>query len=196
MLRISAGRMKGRKLLPIPDQARDVRPSGARVREAIFDRLQGEVIEARTLDLFAGSGALAIEALSRGASAATVVERDPALVRRLFAQRDALALGGALTVVDREALTWLRDPLQRARRGPFDLVFLDPPYAAAAELCGGALALLAEGWLAPDADVVVEYGRHGGHSPVIARPEGYVLLAARVYGESSVDFLRWQAATG
>jgi len=196
MLRISAGRMKGRRLLPIPEKAREVRPSGARVREAIFDRLQAEVIEARTLDLFAGSGALAIEALSRGAAAATVVERDPALVRRLFAQRDALALGGALAVIEGDALTWLRDRTQLARRGPFDLVLLDPPYAAASELCSGALALLAEGWLAPGADVVVEYGRHGGRSPVITRPEGYVLLASRVHGESAVDFLRWQAPEG
>ncbi|HRI06740.1 MAG TPA: 16S rRNA (guanine(966)-N(2))-methyltransferase RsmD [Nannocystaceae bacterium] len=196
MQRISAGRFRGRKLLPIPEGALGVRPTGSRVREAIFDRLQDSVIGASVLDLFAGSGALAFEALSRGAKRAVLVERDPSLVRRLRSQIEALGAGAEAEVWAGEALTFLRDRGHRSRLGRFDLVLIDPPYAEAEALCGPALALLADGWLAPDADLVVEYARHRGRAPVIAHPRALEILAQRTYGETAVDFLRGPAAEG
>lgn len=196
MQRISAGRLRGRKLLPIPEGSLGVRPTGSRVREAIFDRLQDSVVGASVLDLFAGSGALAFEALSRGARRAVLVEWDPLLVRRLRAQIDALGVGAETALWAGEALTFLRDPGLRARFGGFDLVLLDPPYAEAEALAGPALALLADGWLAPGADLVVEYARHGGRAPVIAHPRSLEILAQRTYGETAVDFLRGPAAEG
>ena len=195
MQRISAGRLRGRKLLPIPEGSLGVRPTGSRVREAIFDRLQASVAGARVLDLFAGSGALAFEALSRGAARALLIERDPALARRLRAQIEALGLGGAASLRAGEALALLRGGAGGGE-GPFDLVFLDPPYAAAEALIGPALGLLAGGWLVPGADVVVEYARHGGRRPVIAAPDGYVSVAERAYGETAVEFLRWGDVAG
>lgn len=104
-----------------------VRPTTDRVREAIFNALHslGAVEGVRVLDLFAGSGALGVEALSRGAAAVTFVERDAAALRAVRANLDATGLAGpAATVVRADALRWLDgDP------GPFDVALLDPPYA-------------------------------------------------------------------
>ena len=81
MQRVVSGSLGGRKLLSLPRSVTDVRPSSARVRSAIFDRLQHEVVGARVLDLFAGSGALSIEAISRGAARAVMVEQQRELAR-------------------------------------------------------------------------------------------------------------------
>src|SRR5690606_23957800 len=95
--RISGGSLRGRVLRPLA-AAPGLRPTGARVREAIFDRLQHEIRGAAVLDLFAGSGALAFEALSRGARRATLVEHHPTIARNLLAQIRELALGERATV--------------------------------------------------------------------------------------------------
>jgi 16S rRNA (guanine966-N2)-methyltransferase len=139
-VRIVAGQWGGRRLVAPPGAA--TRPTSDRVREALFSIL-GPIEGAAVLDLFAGSGALGLEALSRGAERATFVDRAPAAIRAVRANLEAL--GATAQVHARDVRAFLRDA--RAAGGPYDLVFLDPPYRDAAGL-GPALELaplLAEG---------------------------------------------------
>ena len=143
-VRIIGGRWRGTKLA-VPDRP-GLRPSSDRVRETLFNWLMPVLPGARVLDLFAGTGALGLEALSRGAAHATLVERDPGLAAAL---RDAcVRLGAQATVVAQDALAWLA-----GQQATFDLVFLDPPFADG--LWEPALAAL-QPRLATDAWVYVE----------------------------------------
>jgi 16S rRNA (guanine(966)-N(2))-methyltransferase RsmD len=148
-MRVIAGELGGRRLAA-PRGAR-TRPTAERVREALFSML-GECAELRVLDLFAGSGALGIEALSRGAASATFVERSQPALAALRANVAALGLEGRARIVAGDALTALRTP------ATYDLVFLDPPYAAAATL-EDALARELPAVLAPSGRVVSESDR-------------------------------------
>lgn len=147
-VRVIGGRLRGSKLA-VPDRE-GLRPTPGRVRETLFDWLQPVVAGAHGLDLFAGSGALGIEALSRGAAAVVFVERDPALAAALRAnlarlQQDA----DAVRCTDALAL------LAEAPPRPCDLVFLDPPFAA--DLWTVVAARLEQSaWLAPHAWIYVE----------------------------------------
>ena len=153
-MRVVAGRLGGRRLRA--PRGRDTRPTSDRVREALFSML-GPLDGARVLDLFAGSGALGIEALSRGAASATLVERDPRAVAVMRANLEALALGSEEAhVVNGPAAAVLRDA---SRRGDtYDLVLLDPPYRDAATL-GRELSQALPAVLAPEARVVAESDR-------------------------------------
>jgi 16S rRNA (guanine966-N2)-methyltransferase len=150
-VRIVAGQWGGRRLAAPP--GRGTRPTADRVREALFSAL-GDIGGARVLDLFAGSGALGLEALSRGAAAATFVERDPKALEALRANVEAL--GAAAEIRRRDALQFLANAGTGARH--YDLALLDPPYDQAARLSdrlGEALGPL----LAPGARVVCESDR-------------------------------------
>jgi 16S rRNA (guanine966-N2)-methyltransferase len=123
-MRVVAGSARGRRLVAPP--GRDTRPTTDRVREAVFNALasMGAVRDARVVDLFAGSGALGIEALSRGAAHATFLDEDARAVRVVQQNLDALGLEDRSTVVRADVLRWLAgDP------GAFDLALCDPPYA-------------------------------------------------------------------
>ena len=149
-LRIIAGRWRGRRWrFPA---AEPIRPTPDRVRETLFNWLQGVVSGARCLDLYAGSGALGLEALSRGAASVVFVESDAAAARAL---RALLAEWGeeAGQVVHADALRFLARPA-----APFDLVFLDPPFGADL-LAQSCARLAAGGWLAPGARIYVEHAR-------------------------------------
>jgi 16S rRNA (guanine966-N2)-methyltransferase len=153
-VRVVAGRLGGRRLRA--PRGRDTRPTSDRVREALFSML-GSVEGERVLDLFAGSGALAIEALSRGAASATLVERDARAVGVRRANLEALGLGSdEAKVVHATAEAALRD----ASRGgdTYDLVLLDPPYRDATAW-GRELARALPAVLAPNARVVAESDR-------------------------------------
>jgi len=126
-VRIVAGEFRGRTIRAPAGRA--TRPTADRVREALFSVL-GPLDGERVLDLFAGSGALGIEALSRGAAAAVFVDSDPRAAEAV--RRNLESLGATAAVHRRDALAYLRS----AREGPFDLVFLDPPYSSASELAG------------------------------------------------------------
>lgn len=160
-VRIIAGHLRGSKL-PVPDRP-GLRPSSERVRETLFNWLQPWLHGARVLDLFAGTGALGFEAVSRGAAEALLVERDPELARSLREQAARLKVD-QVKVLAEDALSWLgRSPGQA-----FDLVFLDPPFAAG--LWEPAAAALAP-WLAPGALIYVECPRN----VVPSLPQGWTL---------------------
>jgi 16S rRNA (guanine966-N2)-methyltransferase len=151
-MRIVAGRFGGRRLRAPAGRA--TRPTSDRVREALFAILGARVAGAEALDLFAGSGALGLEALSRGAAAVTFVDSAAAAVR---AVRDNLAALGAAADVRREDALRFLDGAARASRH-YDLVFLDPPYRLAERL-GRPLSEALPAVLAPAAVVVAESDR-------------------------------------
>ncbi|HZT50703.1 MAG TPA: 16S rRNA (guanine(966)-N(2))-methyltransferase RsmD [Stellaceae bacterium] len=183
-MRIIAGKHRGRRLEAPPGLA--VRPTGERAREALFDILaHGRFAErpvyedARVLDAFAGTGALGLEALSRGARFATFLENDRAA--RAALQRNIAALGETP-----RAQVMAADALHPPRAsGPCDLVFLDPPYGE--PVAAPALtALAAAGWLAEAALIVVELAARASFAP----PPGFTLLETRRYGAAQLAFLR------
>jgi 16S rRNA (guanine966-N2)-methyltransferase len=153
----------------------DIRPTPDRVRETLFNWLQPRIVAARVLDLFAGSGALGLEALSRGAAHVTFVERD----RRAAAAIDSVVRDWKeqeATVVCTDALAWLDRP---AGAEPFDLVFLDPPYDSTL-LAEAAAAVARTGRLAPDARVYLE---RRAREPLSALPSTWKELRAGRAGE-------------
>jgi 16S rRNA (guanine966-N2)-methyltransferase len=172
-LRIIGGRHRGRKL-QFPAGV-EIRPTPDRVRETLFNWLQPRIDGARVLDLFAGSGALGLEALSRGAAHVTFLERD----RRASAAIEGLLKEwgeASAEVICGDALGWLR---RAAGAGPFDIVFLDPPYDA--ELLGdSALALAEGGRLAPEARIYLE---RRAREPLAALPASWQELRAGRAGE-------------
>ncbi|TPV96738.1 MAG: 16S rRNA (guanine(966)-N(2))-methyltransferase RsmD [Myxococcales bacterium FL481] len=184
MQRIIAGAHRGRRLLDLPASLQGVRPTGAKVRGAIFDRLQGDVLNANFLDLFAGSGAMSFEALSRGAARATLVERDKRVHRFLQRQIDTLGLGERCELVLADAQQFV----QRPRSGTYDLVFVDPPYAEPGLYAAVVEPLREGGWLAASATVVFERD-NANRDAVNLWPRGYELTAQRRYGQTAVDFL-------
>jgi 16S rRNA (guanine(966)-N(2))-methyltransferase RsmD len=149
-MRIIAGTLGGRRISAPSGTA--TRPTSDRVREALFSILGRRVVGARVLDLFAGSGALGIEALSRGAASAVFVDDAPAAVRAVRANLHGLEA----EVVRRDARSWLRTARDAALI--YDLVFLDPPYRQAPEL-GSVLAEPVAAVLAPGGLVVSECDR-------------------------------------
>jgi 16S rRNA (guanine966-N2)-methyltransferase len=149
-VRIIAGEWRGRRI-DIPEGTA-VRPTPDRVRETLFNWLREVIVGARCIDLYAGSGALGFEALSRGAAEAWFVEQNAALVAGLHAT--ASKLGAAPRIVARDAFAFLREPPSAI----FDVAFLDPPYSLAVE---PLLELLGR-WLAPRGLVYVERPRAEG----------------------------------
>lgn len=143
-VRLIGGRWRGTRL-PVAD-IDGLRPTPDRVRETVFNWLAPVLPGARVLDLFAGSGALGLESVSRGADSAVLVERDPGVVATLRALAGKLEGADAVEVVQADALQWLRS----AAPGRFDIAFLDPPFASDAlePALAGVLPLLAPGgWL-------------------------------------------------
>ena len=178
-VRIIAGDWRGRRI-SIPDGTA-VRPTPDRVRETVFNWLRDFVVGARCLDLYAGTGVLGFECLSRGAAEAWFVERDATLAEALHAT--ARLLGVTPHVVRRDSLAFLREP-PAAR---FDVVFLDPPYAQPLE----PLLELLPRWLAPQALVYVERPR-SGRLPAVPRAEW---LKKSHAGAVEYGLLRFEEAT-
>lgn len=178
-MRVIAGALGGRRLQA--PRGRATRPTSDRVREALFAML-GEVGGASVLDLFAGTGALGIEALSRGAARSVFVERDAAALRVLRANLAALAIVPALAEVRRaDALGALQSA--RAAEETYDLVFIDPPYVQAHDW-GPRLSAILPTLLRPAARVVVESHRR---SPLELELE---VLQQRRYGDTSITIHR------
>ncbi|HMD63765.1 MAG TPA: 16S rRNA (guanine(966)-N(2))-methyltransferase RsmD [Stellaceae bacterium] len=190
-MRIVAGRHRGRRLLVLPGGT--VRPTSDRAREALFNilshgRLAAEGIPfagAAVLDAFAGTGALGLEALSRGAAEAVFIEHDREALAILRENIAALGENARARIVSGDATRPPRAPSSCA------LVFLDPPYRSG--LAAGALAALdAAGWLAPEALAVVELAAR----EELLVPVGFTLIDQRVYGAARLVFLRPERTAG
>ena len=178
-IRIIGGRHRGRKLrfADLPG----LRPTGDRMRETLFNWLQPRIAGARCLDLFAGSGALGLEAVSRGAGKVVMVDRAHQVVRQLRENVELLGLDNTV-VVQANGIEWLSSSAQ-----PFDIVFLDPPFAD--RLLPLSLRLLAEGgWLAAGARVYLENDA-GQRLPGL--PEQLVLEKSKRMGQVVFGLARW-----
>lgn len=181
-MRIVGGRLGGRRLAA--PRGHGTRPTAERVREAIASALEarGLIDGSLVLDLFAGTGALAFEALSRGAARAVLIDRDPKLVRAIRESARALGLDEVVSALaldlEREVSSWLsRLPDER-----FDLVFLDPPYARIAVVTSVLAALWESGKLSPGAALVIEHARR--EPPAL--PSGFCEAASYRYGDTAV----------
>lgn len=189
-MRIIAGEYRGRPLKA--PKGSGTRPTTDRVREALFSALasaRGGLDGAVVLDAFAGSGALSFEALSRGAAAAHLFERDRSALAALSGNAKALGLSSARARIHRTDV--LKNPPVHAHP-PFDLVFLDPPYAYEAADALGMVAQLAEaGALAPGVLVVYEHGADScDAADAAASNAGLALASRKKYGDTVVDILR------
>src|SRR6478752_1949952 len=182
-MRVVGGRLKGRNLAA--PSSREIRPTADRLRESVFNILvhayDDPIEDARVLDLFAGTGALGIEAVSRGAKFALFIDNGAEARALLRNNVEALALGGVTKVYRRDAADLgPAHPMQ-----PFSLAFLDPPYGKG--LAQKALASLREGgWLTPGALLVVEEAT----AAVFAAPEGFQELERRAYDDTEFVFLK------
>jgi 16S rRNA (guanine966-N2)-methyltransferase len=183
-LRVIAGVAGGLSLVAPKGGA--ARPTTDRVKESLFGALGPDrLVDASVLDLYAGSGALAIEALSRGAARAVLVERDHGAVTAIRRNLATTRLRGQARVQASTVATFLagKPPAER----PFDLVFVDPPYAVTTGELGRALTGLDRtGWLEEGAAVVVERATGAGPAPA---PEAWKATWERAYGDTLVTVL-------
>ena len=186
MTRIIGGTVGGRRIRA-PEGA-GTRPTSDRVREALFSAVEsalGTLHGLRFLDLYAGSGAVGLDARSRGASAVTLVEQDRRAAAVESGNTRSLGLGDVEVV---------RLPVARFLDGraegtsPFDVAFLDPPYALADAAVQADLEALGRGWLAPGALVVLERSSRGSEP---AWPAGYEPLRVKRYGETALAYATW-----
>ena len=177
-MRIIAGAFKGRRLAPVKGR---IRPTAAKVREAVFSILGTAVGGLRVLDLFAGTGALGIEALSRGAAVAVFVEDHPESLKVLRRNLEDLGLADRTTVWPLPVTTALKKLAGRGER--FGLAFLDPPYGGGA--AAALLALASLSLLTPGARVVVEHSRRESLPEACG---GLTRLTVRRYGDTQVAF--------
>ncbi len=188
-MRIVGGKFRGRRLAT--PRGRAIRPTSDRVREALFDILQhgtranlGLVLpqEAMVLDVFAGTGALGLEALSRGAAHVTFIEKDPAACRVIEQNVQALNVTAHVTLLRRNAVRPAQPP---KGAGTADILFLDPPYRS--DMAAPTLqALRARGWVSRAALSVVEIASNETFEP----PRGFVSADERRYGDTTLVFLR------
>jgi 16S rRNA (guanine966-N2)-methyltransferase len=189
MLSVCSGTAKGR-ILKCP-KGTGVRPTSARVRQAIFSALADRVKGSSILDLYAGTGALGIEALSRGAAEAFFVELSPTCVRTIRENLEGAGLVHKATILRGDVMRVLRDLSRQKRK--FDLVMADPPYERKAgsggetSLAEKTLKALGESdILRPNSLVVVEHPRR---KTVLEIPEGLKLLSVKKYGDTAVSIL-------
>jgi len=179
-VRVIAGVAKGTRLGPVPA---GTRPLSDRAREGFFSSLGEAVSGARVLDLYAGTGAMGIEALSRGAASAVFVDREHAAVSAVKSNLDKTGLAASAKVIKRSVRQYLRGKAAQA-----ELVFLDPPYDTAADEVELVLEALTAGWLSPRAWTVVLTRPSKSYTPVT--PVNWRLAKRLVYGDTLVVLFR------
>ncbi len=185
-MRIVGGTLSGRRFAGPPGDV--TRPTSDRVREAIASSIEsrGGFGGARVLDLFAGTGAMAFEALSRGASHAVLVERDAKVAAAIKKAAAELGLPARCTIVVADLSSeGALARIDAAGHGPFDRVFADPPYADIALVAPLLVRLREKGLLAPEAILAVEHAKR--HAPT--RPEGFSIISEPRYGDTGVLLL-------
>ena len=187
--RIIGGSVGGRRLRTLRGGL--TRPTTDRVREALFSSLDsalGSLQDLRFLDLYAGSGAVGLEASSRGAAAVLLVERDARAAGLIAANARDLGLRVAV------AQAPVARHLALAATTAYDVVFADPPYELpVTDVHANLVALAANGWLAPGALVIVERSRRGDQ---VRWPDGFAPARVRTYGETALAFARWTGDAG
>jgi 16S rRNA (guanine966-N2)-methyltransferase len=184
MTRVIAGIHKGREL-KVPKTV--TRPTSSRVREAIFSATEhalSGLTDLRVLDLYAGSGANAIESISRGASEAVAIERDSRAAETIKANANQLKITN-LRTISMDVSVALNSG---AQFGKFDLVFLDPPYALADEVISVELELLTQDWLADGAMLVVERDKKSNFKV----PDSIQEFGRKVYGDTSIWYGQYE----
>ncbi len=193
MIRITGGTIRGRKITPPTDNS--IRPTSDRAREALFNMLTHNPLlnegrdaplprGARILDVFAGCGAVGLEALSRGAASVIFLEKDPVALSLIRRNLRNTGLGANGLVLETDATN--PGP---ARRPPADLLYLDPPYKEG-EKGPAALSALAEnGWIAARALCILE---NDAKTPAPPAPDGFTMLEERRWGRIRMRFLRWR----
>lgn len=189
MTRIIAGVAGGRRLAA--PKGEGTRPTSDRVREAVFSRLEhrGVLAGARVLDLYAGSGALGLEAASRGASRVVLVEADRRAADVARQNVNTLGLTQVRVAVAKVEAYLANDPVAALTR-PADVVFADPPYSLTEEALGRVLVALGSGgWLRPGSLVVVE---RSSRSPEPGWPAGFTLDSQRRHGDTTIWYALWQ----
>ena len=187
MIRIIGGEHRSRQLKVLDHPG--LRPTPDRVRETLFNWLAADIQGARVLDLFAGSGALGFEALSRGAAWCDFVEKDAAAARLLQANINLLRLGPRAQLRQQDALAFLKHPPAQ----PYDVVFLDPPYAS--NLLAQVLPLLNQpAWLSPSSMIFIDQSTHQAPPALLTSGElGWEKLRQGTAGE--VSYSLYQAAS-
>ena len=194
MTRVVAGAARGRRLV-VPTWS-GTRPTSDRAREGLFSSLAsrcgGDITGLHVLDLYAGSGAVGLEALSRGAGHVLLVERDARAAQVIRDNAGTLRLPGAAVLTGRVEPLVARPPTSGAAAGvaraPYDVAFLDPPYNLPAEvICAVLTGLRAHDWLADAAVVVVERATRDGE---LAWPAGFLAERSRRYGEATLWYGR------
>jgi 16S rRNA (guanine966-N2)-methyltransferase len=174
-MRVIAGSARGTRLVAVPE---GTRPLSDRAREGLFSSIAQAVPGAMVLDLFAGTGAVGIEALSRGAASATFVDRSPEAIRAIRANLDKTHLADRADVVKSEVVTYLEQSSQ-----PVDLVFLDPPYDTPSQQIEQTLALAAAHGLRPAGTLVLTRPRRSSTHVI---PVHFALARRLSYGDSLV----------
>lgn len=176
-MRIIAGAAKGRRL--VGPKGMTTRPMTDRAKEGLFSSIRAAVTSAQVLDLYAGSGSLGLEALSRGAAGAVFVEKNRAALSALRSNIEAVGLGGEVVAAD--VMTALRAGGPLTTRAPFDLVFVDPPYPDSVTSVEATLAALVP--RLTDGALVVLHRRAGERPPEV---EGLAVAGERTYGSAKL----------
>ena len=182
-MRIIGGEARGRRLFA--PEGMDTRPTADRTRESLFNILNARLYGAHVLDLFGGTGALALEALSRGAAFAAIADVSPAAIRAIERNAEAVRKGEKASHA-RILRADYRQALRALSGQRFELVFLDPPYRMA-EAYGESLRMLAAGgMLSEDAVVVMERQK----DVELSLPDGFEIFDSRAYRDTVIDFVR------
>ena len=182
-LRITAGTLKGRKLVS-PDWD-GLRPTSDRLRQTLFNVLAGHVVGVRMLDAYAGTGAVGMEAISRGATHVTFLERDPRAIDLIAGNLARCGIGGGYTVLRADAMK----AASSALTPPFDLVFVDPPYDMTPE----SATTMVSGAVAAGGRLVLEHARR---TAVPARLGELVLTRTLTAGDSALSFYMHESRDG
>ncbi len=180
-VRVISGKLKGRKLFSV--RGLNLRPTSDRVKEAIFDILQDQIQEKKVLDLFAGTGALGIEALSRGATRAVFIEENTASLGALRRNIEACRLGGEVEVLAREVNGGIR--FLESRGESFEVIFLDPPYGKG--LARKTIESLAKSPIAAPGGLII--AEHGGTEELESVPPLHK-VDGRKYGSTLVSIFK------
>ena len=182
-MRIIAGEARGRKLFAPAGE--DTRPTAERIREALFNILGSRVWDARVLDLFGGTGAMALEAMSRGAASCVIVDANRTAFQAILRNAKAV-LGENWDEKARILRLDYRSAIDQLTGERFDLVFLDPPYRMVDSYAEAMRRLCARGLADADTLFLLERARDAD----VALPHAFEVFDARAYGETAVDFVR------